>query len=276
VHLQGPLFFGITPQLVLQVENVVRQVNPVPLHLVLCLERVTALDDSAAQAFLAIQRTAARQGTELCVAGAEEWRWLLSRQGLLRPAAEDDSKAALLEEAAGGEARWFGSLEEALLECEDNVLASLKGPSSRALVGLGGESEEHLQQMSGMPMEHWRALLQEGERLEYKRGDMLYCRGDPCEAVHLLLLGTVQLTAAGPDGGSARVHGLAVLGAEALLLQLASNAETALVASEGAEVLRLSHQCVEAMRRGKQELYISLAEMWGRALCSRSQILAPG
>merc|ERR1740120_357601 len=76
ICLRGPLFFGIAGRLVLQVEELIYEKDPSPVHIILSLDQVTAFDHSAAEAFLKIHQTAERRGIVLNIVGADEWKWL--------------------------------------------------------------------------------------------------------------------------------------------------------------------------------------------------------
>jgi len=89
-YLRGPLFFGIAGRLVLQVEELIYEKEPQPEHIILSLDQVTAFDHSAAEAFLRIKETADRKHIKIYIVGAEEWKWLLEREGII-PRDDDDT-----------------------------------------------------------------------------------------------------------------------------------------------------------------------------------------
>lgn len=145
ICLRGPLFFGIAAKLILQIEELLYTMEPLPLHIILSLDQVTALDHSAAEAFMKIHQTAAKRGIVLNIVGADEWKWLLVREGIIASSDESSKKKlknvhdyaslsfALTPEdqvaSSGALARWFQSLDDALYDCEDRVLDVLEGES---------------------------------------------------------------------------------------------------------------------------------------------------
>lgn len=175
VCLRGPLFFGIAANLVTQIEDLIYSVDPAPFHLILDMGQVTAFDHSAAEAFMRIHHTADKNGITLNIVGADEWGWLLEREGLIdRKTDEAQGReggrdrimsqigphhtilshpayavlnwpATLVEKAQQeevGVARWFKTLDQALEACENDVLDRLEGEHQLTRTASGHYGQE--------------------------------------------------------------------------------------------------------------------------------------
>jgi len=190
-ELQGDLTFAAVEALVQRIVDAADGTDQV----VIDVGRVTGVDECARRLLCDLGSTLTGAGRSLAIASAQ------FQSRLLR---------ALEEQVAGregdGRLRAFADLDQALEWCEDRLLAARRcRTTGTRLVALA--EHDACQGLGGTELAHLEPIL---ERRSFPAGALVVRRGDPANAVFLLVRGEVSVTMELPGG---RLRRLATLSA---------------------------------------------------------------
>ncbi len=259
VELDGALFFGTAEKADEEIERLAQRAD----YIVIDFERVSEVDASGARVLLQAADAVRRAGRHLLLAG------MVPGDGRMRMIRDMDVHGRL------GEAQFFPDADRALEYAEDQLLASLARPSSerkalkleQTLLGAGLTAAE-LDQLAAMTVERRIA-----------RGEAVFRRGDPGDAMYVSLQGQVGiwLPAVGADGDRGRARRMVsyapgVAFGEMGLLQGRPRSADA-IAEEDAVVLELSRAHYERIAAENPALHSKLLLNLSLLMASRVRAL---
>ncbi len=185
LELEGALFFGSADDVALKVEAAAATGAG---WIILDLARVTRLDLSGGRQLLRLLRQPPGQGAQVLLAGL--------RPG--HPAQEDLAALALLPALPPGTV--FETLEAAIESAEDRILAEqAAGPADAPT-----DPHGFLVQLGVAPDIATRLLAQMRE-VRFPAGQAVIRRGDPPDALYVMVSGAAEITIPRPDIGTLRV-----------------------------------------------------------------------
>lgn len=273
VCLQGPLFFGLVSNAADDVLDLINNVEPKPLHLILDLSRVSIIDHSAVSRFVTIVAVATESHVRIVFTGASDLMWKFEQQNLV-------VKRQPLEADVEPKAEWYETLDEALDVCEQRILSKLRGQESLAVhvphwESTGAMSEEEALNQSGMSTEQWNELLLVCDVLVLEVDDVVVQPNEGVDAIHLLVRGCLELTLPGDMRGQAmRLAPIAVLGGKQVFAGFVPRLTARVISKAGAKVLRFPHKKLQDMKKHKKDVYIAFMEnIIIRGLCCEQTVM---
>ena len=241
VELDGALFFGTAQQADAAIEALAQGTDTI----VLDFERVTEVDASGAHVLLRAADAVGRAGKQLLLSG------LAPHDARARSIQDMDVQARLAQ------ARIFPDADRALEFAEDRLVAALAPaaaphaplPLADTLAG-GGLDAGELAVLAGLLVER-----------RFAQGELIFRRGDPGDALYVLLQGQVGIWLQAPgDGGAPGVRGRrlvsyapGVVFGEMGLMQRQPRSADAL-AEQPAVALELVRSAYEALARAHPTL----------------------
>jgi SulP family sulfate permease len=239
VELQGVLFFGSATRLVDELGAVLAEATP-PRWLLLDFQRVPALDSSAAQVLIRLDKAARKAGAQLHCSGlAAANRRVLQAAGF-----------------APGGAQLHGDIDDAVRAWDDGVLAGQALAAADVQAWLAQElgSADTAQQ-----------VLAHFDTLQLAAGDRLFAQSDPGDALYLLAEGRLLAKV-----GTATVRTLnagSVVGEMGLFRDALRSA--GVVADAPCRVLRLRRSGLQALEAASPALGLALHRLLIRQLAGR-------
>jgi len=238
VELQGVLFFGSATRLVDGLGAVLAEAAA-PRWLLLDFQRVPALDSSAAQVLLKLDKAARRAGAQLHCSGLSA----------------DNTRALRAAGFAPAGAQLHADIDDAVRAWDDTVLAQQPAPA---------DVTAWLAQELGSPAAA-QQVLAHFEQLQLAAGDLLFAQGDPGDALYLLAEGRLAARV-----GAATVRTLnagSVVGEMGLFRDTLRSA--AVVADTPSRVLRLHRSGLQALEAASPALALALHRLLIRQLADR-------
>jgi SulP family sulfate permease len=226
IELDGALFFGTAEEADEEIEHLAHDAE----YIVIDFTRVTDIDASGARVLLHAASSVRRAGKHLLLAG------LSARDARTRIIRDMDVHERL------GDAQFFPDVDRALEAAEDQLLASLSTASRT------GETLSLEQTLLGarLDAEEIAVLLPLLQERHFRKGDAVFHRGDPGDAMYVSLRGSIGiwLRADPASGGEDRrmvsyAPGV-VFGEMGLLQNLSRSADA--IAEDDAVVLELSRE----------------------------------
>lgn len=242
VELQGVLFFGSATRLVDGLAAVLAGADggQPPRRLLLDFQRVPALDSSAAQVLLKLDKAARKAGAQLHCSGLSAAnRRVLQAAGF-----------------APGGAQLHADIDDAVRAWDDGVLAEQHGAAADVDAWLAQElgSADAAQQ-----------VLAHFDTLQLAAGERLFAQGDPGDALYLLAEGRLVAQV-----GAATVRTLnagSVVGEMGLYRGVPRSASV--VADAPSRVLRLHRSGLQALEAASPALGLALQRLLIRQLAGR-------
>jgi MFS superfamily sulfate permease-like transporter len=257
VELEGPLFFGNAEQLA-----PLGDALPAGCRLlVLDLRRVTAVDESGAQALAHLAMSLRQRHTGLLLAGVQSTAATGQRLRLFGAAGRDGQE-------------WFVDADHAIEAAEQRLLqASIAADAQGAPASLPGDPSLNVLLEGLEPAE----LARVRDRLSPRRvaaGEAVFRHGDAADAVYLVVSGSIRIqgprTSEGPGPRYASLTPGTIFGEAALLDGGGRTADA--VADVDSELLRLDQAGLEALAQDDPALGLRLYRNLAAYLARRLRI----
>lgn len=233
-ELRGELSFGPTERLMRAVLGELGELD----HVILDMRRTTAVDEVSAGMLERLSAVVAERGARFIIAHVEEGRFAA-------------------ESAA--------DLDEALLRCEQDLLAEALGPRDHLVVELADQPL-----LAGLSQEQVAALDVLAERRVLQRGDVLCHEGEDSGEIWFIRAGTLRVQMDLPDGALKRLLTMGPGAAVGEIALLDGGPRSATVTAESdAEVIGLSLEALERAGAEHPGLTATLYRNLGRLLAWR-------
>ncbi len=174
IELEGPLFFASAEMLQNRVDAAIAEGVK---YVVLDMTRVTELDSTGARILLQADERLRAAGRRMFMCGPG------SRPELARLVADHGVAEAFTP------GRIFPDLDRALERCEDELLDTRRA----AAAPLAEEALERIELVRDLPPDGVEAMRSAMARREYDAGHVVFCRGDPGDALYLIARGSASV-----------------------------------------------------------------------------------